>query len=176
MYPATTDVLGFQVSATEGAPACAPVPERVIVAGEFEASLVTVTLPGMDPVPAGAKVTFRVAVCPGVKICPDETPAAVYPAPEMVTFDMVTFEFPPLVKITGRTLLLPILTVEKLRLVLLTLRMRVAAAGGVPGWLVAVLGALVTPVQPEMDRIAKNSGARAAAEIPFLAVEGESAA
>lgn len=51
----------------------------------------------------------------------------MYPAPEMVTLEIVTFEFPPLVKITGRMLLLPILTLEKLRLVLLALRMSVAA-------------------------------------------------
>src|ERR1700674_3875859 len=46
----------------------------------------------------------------------------------MVTVDIVTFEFPPLVKITGRMLLPPILTFEKLRLVLLALRIKVAAA------------------------------------------------
>lgn len=51
----------------------------------------------------------------------------MYPAPETVTFDIVTLEFPPLVKTTGRMLLLPILTLEKLRLVLLALRMSVAA-------------------------------------------------
>jgi hypothetical protein len=175
LYPATTDVLGLQLSDTEGVPEpdCAPVPLRVIVDGEFVASLVTITLPGMSPVPAGAKVTFRVAVCPGVKIRPDETPPAVYPAPEMVTFEIVTLEFPLLVRMTGRVLLLPILTLEKLRLVLLALRMSVVVpggggGGGVPCWLAAVLGALVTPVQPVMDRIVISSEARAAAEIPFL--------
>jgi hypothetical protein len=168
LYPATTETLGFQVSATEGAPDCAPVPEREIVAGEFVASLVTVTLPEMSPVPDGANVTFRVAICPGVKIRPDETPLTVYPAPEMVTFEIVTLELPPLVKITGSTLLLPILTLEKLRLVLLALRMSVAApGGGVPCWLAAVLGALVTPVQPEIDRIAKSKTARVAAGTAF---------
>src|ERR1039457_4083509 len=42
----------------------------------------------------------------------------------MVTVDIVTFEFPPLVKITDRMLLLPILTFEKFRLVLLALRIK----------------------------------------------------
>src|ERR1039457_6687226 len=46
----------------------------------------------------------------------------------MVTVDIVTSEFPPLVKITGRILLLPILTFEKFRLVLLALRINVPAA------------------------------------------------
>ena len=134
------------------------------------ALLVTVTLPGTSPAPAGAKVTFSVAVCPDVKIRPDETPLAVYPAPETVTFEIVTSEFPPLVKITGRTLLLPILTVEKFRLVLLALRM-IVGVPGVPCWLEAVLGALVTPVQPEIDRIAENNTTGAAAETHIFPVE-----
>ena len=106
LYPATTEVLAVQLSATDGGGVAdvEPVPESVIVAGEFEALLVTVMLPGTSPAAAGAKVTFRVAVCPDVKIRPDETPPAVYPAPETVTFEIVTSEFPPLVKITGRTL------------------------------------------------------------------------
>ena len=45
----------------------------------------------------------------------------------MLTFDIVTLEFPPLVKVTGRMISLPILTLEKLRLVLLALRTSVAA-------------------------------------------------
>lgn len=64
------DVLAVQVSVTECDTGWTPVPESVMDAGELVALLVTVTLPGMSPVPAGAKVTFRVAVCPGVTICP----------------------------------------------------------------------------------------------------------
>jgi hypothetical protein len=45
----------------------------------------------------------------------------------MVTFEIVIFEFPPLVKETGRALLLPMLTLEKFRLVWLALRTNVAA-------------------------------------------------
>jgi len=180
LYPATTDALAVQLSATEaeegGGFDVAPVPEREIAAGEFEASLVTVTLPELSPAAAGAKVTFRVAFCPGVKIWPDETPLAVYPAPEMVTFEIVTLEFPPLVKTTGRVLLLPTLTVEKLRLVLLALRVSVAGGVGVLCWLDAVLGALVTPVQPAMDRIAKSRRTRPATGIACLPVERTSAA
>jgi hypothetical protein len=115
-------------------------------------------------------VTFSVAVCPGVKIRPDETPPAVYPAPETVTFEIVTSEFPPLVMITGRTLLLPTPTVEKFRLVLLALRMCVAVPGGA-GWLGGVLDAPVAPVQPEIDRIARSKAARVAAGTAFWPVE-----
>ena len=132
------DALAVHVSVTECDTGWTPVPESVMDAGELVALLVTITLPGTSPVPEGAKVTFSVAVCPGVTICPDETPLAVYPAPEMLTFEIVTFEFPPLVKITGRMLLLPILTFEKFRLVWLALRINVAAA-----FTVSVAGLLV---------------------------------
>jgi hypothetical protein len=54
-----------------------PVPDKVIDAGEFEALLVTLTLPVMVPVAAGAKVTFKAAVCPGGKISPVEIPLAL---------------------------------------------------------------------------------------------------
>src|SRR4029077_11972972 len=57
----------------------------------------------------------------------------------MVTFEMVTSEFPPFVKITGRALLLPILTFEKFKLVWLALRIKVPAA-----FTVSVAALLVT--------------------------------
>ena len=72
------------------------------------ALLAIVALPVRLPVDAGAKVIFSVAVCPGVMISPDETPRAEYPAPEILTLEIVTFEFPPLVKVIPRTLLLPV--------------------------------------------------------------------
>ena len=95
------------------------------VDGELVALLVTVALPDRLPAEAGVNVTFRVAVCPGVRICPEETPLAVYPAPEMLTPDIVTFEFPALVNVTPRMLLLPTVTLEKLKLDVLALRMYV---------------------------------------------------
>ena len=127
LYPDTVEVLAVQLSVTECATGCTPVPDREIVVGELVALLVTVALPGRLPADAGAKVTFSVAVCPGVRICPEETPLAVYPAPEMLTLEMVTLEFPALVKVTPRMLVLPMLTFEKLRLVWLALRRNVAA-------------------------------------------------
>jgi len=93
-----------------------------MVAGELVALLVTVALPGRLPADAGVKVTFRVAVWPGVKICPVEIPAAVYPAPEILTLDIVTLEFPALVNVTPWTLMLPMLMLEKLKLAVLALR------------------------------------------------------
>ena len=121
-------MLAVHVSVTECDTGWTPVPDSVTLAGELVALLVTFTLPGMSPVADGVNVTLSVAVWPGVTICPDETPLAVYPAPEMVTFEIVTLEFPPLVKATGRMLLLPILTLEKFRVVWLALR--ISGRGG----------------------------------------------
>ncbi len=56
-----------------------------------------------------------------------ETPPAVYPAPEMVTPETVMLEFPVLVNETLIMLLLPRLTLPKLKAVLLALSNRVAA-------------------------------------------------
>jgi hypothetical protein len=95
----TEDVLAVQLKLTECA--CAtPVPVRVIVAGEFEALLVTLTLPVALPTTAGAKVTLTLAVCPGDKTSPVTPPPALKPAPETVTFEIVTLKFPMLVRVT----------------------------------------------------------------------------
>jgi|SRR5580704_3844096 hypothetical protein len=78
LYPATFDALGVQLSntdgATEGETADAPVPEKVMVAGEFVALLASVTLPGKLPAVGGVKVASNFADCPGVRIKPAETP------------------------------------------------------------------------------------------------------
>jgi hypothetical protein len=71
LYPDTVDVLAVHVSVTECDTGWTPVPDNVTDAGELVALLVTVTLPGMGPVPAGVNVTLSVAVFPGVTICPD---------------------------------------------------------------------------------------------------------
>ena len=129
MYPITVDVLAVHDRVTECETACCtPVPDSVIVAGELVALLLTCTDPGMRPVPDGAKVTVRVADFPACTIWPDWSPLAVYPAPDTVTLEIVTLEFPALVKTTGRLLLLPMLTLEKFRLVWLGFRMSVATA------------------------------------------------
>src|SRR6266478_9871863 len=97
-----------------------------MVAGELVALLVTETLPVTLPVAAGAKVTFKVAVCPGVRIVPADTPLALKPAPEMLTFEIVTLELPELVSVTARVLLAPVFTLPKLKLVGLALSRSVA--------------------------------------------------
>lgn len=120
------DVLAVQFNVTECETGWTPVPDRETVAGELVALLVRVTLPVTLAADAGVKVTLSVAVCPGVRTCPVETPLALNPAPEMLTFETVTVEFPALVNVTPRMLLLPMLTFAKPRLVELELSRNVA--------------------------------------------------
>src|SRR5258707_437955 len=80
-----------------------------MVVGELLALLVTVALPVTLPVTAGAKVAFNVAVCPGVRICPVDTPLTLKPAPEMLTLEMVTLELPEAVSV-AESVLLPFTT------------------------------------------------------------------
>jgi hypothetical protein len=127
LYPATVDVLATQFKVAECDTGCTPVPDRVILAGELVALLATVTLPGTLVVPDGVKVTLRVAVCPGVRICPVDTPLAANPGPAMETFDTVTLEFPAFVNVTPKLRLLPTLTLAKFKLVVLSFKSNVVA-------------------------------------------------
>jgi hypothetical protein len=120
--------------ATECCTGCTAVPAREIASGEFVALLVTVTVPVTFPVAAGAKVTFSVAVCPAVRMVPVGTPLALNPAPEMLRLEMVMFAAPELVKVTGRMLLLPTVTLLKFKLIAL-----LASAPGVAGALSLLL-------------------------------------
>ena len=133
----------------------APVPESETAIGELVASLVNVTVPVAAAADAGAKVTFRVAVCPGATTCPVETPLAMKPAPEMLTFETVTFEFPALVKVTPKIFVLPTPTLEKLRLVVLALSMSVVTLTVRVAGLLVVLPTLFVTVTvncaPESD-------------------------
>jgi hypothetical protein len=93
--------------------ATTPVPEREIVSGEFLALLETETLPVTLPAPDGAKVAVNVATCPGANITPEERPAALNPAPETVTLEIVTLEFPAFVSVMLLELLLDTFTLPK---------------------------------------------------------------
>jgi hypothetical protein len=121
------DVLADQLSCTELVPVCVPFPAREIVAGEFLALLVTVTLPAKLPAARGENVASNVADCPGARIIPAETPLAEKVAPEIMTAETVTFEFPALVRVTPRTLLPPTATFPKLKLEVLVVSVAVAA-------------------------------------------------
>jgi hypothetical protein len=71
-----------------------------MASGEFVALLATEIPPFALPAPDGAKVAVKDALCPGARISPEETPAALKPAPETVTFEIVTLEFPAFVRVT----------------------------------------------------------------------------
>jgi hypothetical protein len=142
LYPETVDELAVQFSNTECPVGCAPDPDREIVNGEEAASLATVALPNMLPAAAGANVTFKVAVCPGVNISPDEIPPAVNPAPETLRLEIVTVEFPALVKVTPCTLLPPVFTWPNGIVVRLAVRMNVAGTKVSVAALLVVLPAL----------------------------------
>src|SRR5215472_4995554 len=105
-----------------------PTPVKPMVAGEFVALLATDTLPVAFPAVEGAKPTFKVAFCPGLRTVPAETPLSLKPAPEMVTPEIVTFELPEFVRVNVRELVLPVLTLPKFKLVGLALSRYVAAA------------------------------------------------
>jgi hypothetical protein len=120
-------VLPDQVNETECATGSAPVPESLIVIGEFEASLVTVTLPVAFPVAAGANVALSDAVCPADKTNPKTPPPALKPAPVTTTFKIVTLESPALVSVTLLELLLDTFTSPKASVVEVAFRRRVAA-------------------------------------------------
>jgi hypothetical protein len=111
----TADGLAIQDKPAEWATGWTPVPDRVIVAGEFEASLVTLTLPVTLPAAAGAKVALKLAVCREVRTSPAGRPLAVKPGPAMMTLEMLILALPEFVKVTPKTLLLPTVTFPKLR-------------------------------------------------------------
>ena len=92
-------------------------PDREITAGEFVALLVTLTLPDTLPAAVGANTTFSVADWFGVRVVPALRPLVLNPAPAGATPEIVTFEFPLFVMVTLEELLLPSLTLPKLRLV-----------------------------------------------------------
>ena len=112
-------------------------PESVTLVGEFVALLVTVTLPVTLPVAAGAKVMVTVAVCPADRISPAGTPLAPKPAPETLTFEIVTLEVPAFVNVTFWLLLVDTFTLPKLKVEALALRTNV------PEETVSVAGLLV---------------------------------
>jgi len=131
LYPDTAELLAVQASMTECETVCVAVPEMAIVAGEFVALLAMVTLPVRFPEAVGENVTSSVALCPGVRIKPAETPLADKAGLVSVTLEMVTSAFPVFETATPKVLLAPMVTFPKLRLAGLALR-RIDEATAVP--------------------------------------------
>lgn len=107
-------MLGDHVSETEWLTAATPVPDSAMESGEFVALLATDTLPVALPAAEGVNVAVNVAVCPGFRISPDETPEVLKPAPERVTLETVIVELPALVRVTFCVPLFGIVTLPKL--------------------------------------------------------------
>lgn len=93
---------------------CTPVPDSAMVVGELVALLNTVTLPVKPPEVAGPKITLNVALCPAVNVSGGVRPLVPKPAPETLTWDMLTLEFPVLVIVTACVAVLPTSTFPKL--------------------------------------------------------------
>jgi len=122
-----------------------PVPARDMTVGEFVALLVTDALPVTLPVAAGANITFRVAVFAGARTVPADTPLGLKPAPELLTFEIVTSELPEFVSVTASVLLAVVFMFPKLKLVGLALSRYVAAfTVSVAALLVALPAELLT--------------------------------
>ena len=102
-------------------------PESEIESGELVALLATETPPFALPEADGVNVAVKVAVCPGVRINPEETPDALKPAPDTVTLETVTVEFPALVSVTVCVPVLDTFTLPKLTEDELALRSSVEA-------------------------------------------------
>ena len=96
---------------------CTPLPESVMVAGEFVALLTTETLPVTLPAAVGANVTLRVAAWLAARVSGRVKPLPLNPAPETFTCEMVTLELPLFVSVTVCVLLVPTNTLPKLKLV-----------------------------------------------------------
>jgi hypothetical protein len=67
----------------------------------------------------GAKVTFRLAVSPGARIVPEETPVPLKPEPETLTVEIVTYDPLELVSVTLAVLVAPRFNVPKFTLLTL---------------------------------------------------------
>jgi hypothetical protein len=89
--------------------------------------LARATLPVELPAAKGANVASNVADCPGARISPAETPLAEKEAPDRLTFDKVTLEFPAFVSVTDDAPLFPIATFPKLNVDVLAVRSALAA-------------------------------------------------
>jgi hypothetical protein len=106
------------------------VPDRAIDNDEFDALLAIVRLPETLPAAAGVKVTFRVVLCPGVRTIPD-APPAFKPAPDMLSFEMVTFAVPVFETEIVFEAGLPILTLPKLMVAAFAVSVPIAGVTGV---------------------------------------------
>jgi len=111
--------------------------------GEFVALLVTVILPDALPAADGSNVAVKAADCPLDRINPRTPPLALNPAPATTMFEIVTLEFPALVRVKVCESVVETLTLPKATLVELLLKRAVSA---LTVRMAAVLVALPAPL------------------------------
>jgi hypothetical protein len=80
---------------------------------EFEALLMSATLPVALPAVVGANVTVNVADCPAARVSGSVMPVALKPAPVTFICEIVVFAFPELVTVTDCVVLVPVVTDPK---------------------------------------------------------------
>lgn len=137
--------------------------------------VVTVIFPDMVSADLGLNNTFKVCVCPGVRVTGTVTPLVVVSVALTVTVEMVRFEVPLLVSVTLCEPELPALTLPKLRLVGLAVSVTAAATpvplkeivAGEPG---ALLVTVTVPVKVPAD-VGANTALNVALA-PAATVEG----
>lgn len=89
-------------------------PLRVIVEGELDAVLVTVTLPERLPAVAGSNVTVKEVDAPAASVSGSERPAAVNPVPVSAIWEIETLVLPVFVSVTVFVVLVPVAMFPKL--------------------------------------------------------------
>jgi hypothetical protein len=90
--------------------ACAPVPVKAIVIGEFGESLVIVMLPLAAPAVVGANCTVTAALCPAASVAGVANPVTLNPVPLAAICEIFTFADPEFVSVTVWVALLPSVT------------------------------------------------------------------
>lgn len=108
-------MLPTQVKSTECDCVAVPVPDSVIVAGEFVAVLTNETVPENGPLMSGAKMMLTLCVAPAA-IVNGKLRLAPNTPPVKFAADRVTDESPVFERVTVRTRLLPTRTLPKFTL------------------------------------------------------------
>jgi hypothetical protein len=148
--------------------AAVPVPLKETVLGELEMSLMTEILPDTAPATFGEKATLNVDCFPAAIVRGSEMPEIVIPATAVPACVTVRFDPPLFDIVTDCDAVPPMLNEPNLIDAGTT---EIVAAPDVFCWLDAGLCAPVSPMQPELDRIAKSRRTRAATGIAFMPAE-----
>jgi hypothetical protein len=156
---ATFPKLKLDALLVRSAVAAIPVPLNEIVVGEAEMLLMTETSPDNAAAALGENTTSNVACFCGPIVRGSEIPLIVIPAALVLACVTVRFDPPSFDMVTDCEAVSPRGTEPK-RIDDGTTEM--AAAPDVLGWLDPTLDALVSPIHPELERIAKNRSQRAA--------------